>query len=80
MAVPIWKWMTTLLQAARDFGCDPCPGPKLEGWMKEAGFADVRAQKYKLPIGPWPKDEFLVRRVPLYTSYSGKGVTKVDGG
>ncbi|KAI4119546.1 MAG: hypothetical protein LQ345_000543 [Seirophora villosa] len=58
-AVPISKWITTLLQASRDFQRDPCPGPKLEGWMRDAGFADVQATRYKIPIGPWPKDKHL---------------------
>ncbi|KAL9009922.1 MAG: hypothetical protein Q9173_005091 [Seirophora scorigena] len=55
----ISKWITTLLQASRDFQRDPCPGPKLEGWMRDAGFADVQATRYKIPIGPWPKDKHL---------------------
>ncbi|KAI4179202.1 MAG: hypothetical protein LQ346_007246, partial [Caloplaca aetnensis] len=57
--LPISKWITTLLQAARDFGRDPCPGPKLEGWMKDAGFKDVQVSKYRIPIGPWAKDAHL---------------------
>ena len=61
MIVPISKWITTLLQAARDFGRDPCPGPKLAGYMRDAGFKDVQERKFKIPIGPWPKDKHLVR-------------------
>ncbi|KAI4272083.1 MAG: hypothetical protein L6R35_006495, partial [Caloplaca aegaea] len=57
--LPISRWITTLLQASRDFKRDPCPGPKLEGWMRDAGFADVHATRYKIPIGPWPKDKHL---------------------
>ncbi|KAL8865870.1 MAG: hypothetical protein Q9174_006647 [Haloplaca sp. 1 TL-2023] len=55
----ISKWITTLLDASRDFGRDPCPGPKLAGWMRDAGFQDVQETKYKLPIGPWPRDKHL---------------------
>ena len=54
------KWINHLLGAARGFGRDPCPGPKLEGWMKDAGFEGVRQEKYRLPVGPWPKDQHLV--------------------
>ncbi|KAL8999369.1 MAG: hypothetical protein Q9169_001795 [Polycauliona sp. 2 TL-2023] len=54
------KWVTTLLQAARDFGRDPCPGPRLAGYMRDAGYQDVQERKYKIPIGPWPKDKHLV--------------------
>lgn len=32
----ISQWIQTLLQASRDFGKDPSPGPKLESMMKEA--------------------------------------------
>ena len=56
----IQKWITILLDAARSFGRDPCPGQQLEEWMKEAGFQDVQHEKYRLPIGPWPKDKHLV--------------------
>ncbi|KAL8952043.1 MAG: hypothetical protein Q9222_002030 [Ikaeria aurantiellina] len=55
----VQEWITTLLQASRDFGRDPCPGPKLEGYMRDAGFKDVQSFKYKIPIGPWPKDKHL---------------------
>ncbi|KAL8690263.1 MAG: hypothetical protein Q9224_004447 [Gallowayella concinna] len=57
--LPIQKWITTLLAAARDFGRDPCPGPKLAGYMRDAGFKDVQERKYKIPIGPWAKDKHL---------------------
>jgi len=56
----ITKWANTLLKASRDFGRDPCPGTKLEGWMKDAGFEKLVAQKYRIPIGPWAKDKHLV--------------------
>ncbi|KAL9630712.1 MAG: hypothetical protein Q9164_006282 [Protoblastenia rupestris] len=55
------KWITTLLGASRDFNRNPCPGPQLEQWAKDAGFQNVTAQKYRIPIGPWPRDEHLVR-------------------
>ncbi|KAL8688934.1 MAG: hypothetical protein Q9218_005272 [Villophora microphyllina] len=58
--LPIMKWINTLLAACRDFKKDPCPGPNLAQNMRDAGFRDVQEMKYKLPIGPWPKDKFLV--------------------
>lgn len=54
------KWITTFNDAARRFGRDPCPGSKLEGWIKDAGFENVRHEKLRLPIGPWAKDKHLV--------------------
>lgn len=44
-------------------GVEPCPGPLLEGWLKDAGFTDVAAEKHVLPIGTWPADEHLVTEV-----------------
>ena len=35
------------------------PGPKLEEWVKDAGFVNVVHKKFKFPVGPWPKDEHL---------------------
>lgn len=65
----ISKWANTLLKASRDFGRDPCPGTKLEGWMREAGFEGLVAQKYRIPIGPWAKDKHLVRYHPTPRRY-----------
>ena len=55
------KWASTLLKACDDFGRTPNPGSKLEGWLKDAGYQGVTAQKYRIPIGPWAKDKHLVR-------------------
>lgn len=30
-----------------------------ESWIKEAGFVEVQTEKFKLPIGQWPKGERL---------------------
>ena len=62
----ISKWITTLIDAAYGFGRDPCPGSKLEGWMKDAGFENVQHEKFRLPIGPWAKDGHLVCSFPQY--------------
>ena len=58
--MPISEWITELLDASRNFQRDPCPGTKLEGWVKDAGFENLTVQRYKLPIGPWAKDPHLV--------------------
>jgi len=39
---------------------EPCPGPLLEGWMKEVGFKDVKAERFVWPVGTWPADKHLV--------------------
>lgn len=41
-------------------GYEPRPGPKLKGWLEEAGFVDIHVQKYRIPMGTWPKDKYYV--------------------
>ena len=54
------KWLDLFYEATRRIERDHQPGPKLEGWMRDAGFTDVVHQKFRTPIGRWPKDERLV--------------------
>lgn len=54
-----------LCDAARSLNRDPCPGSKLEGWVKDAGFKNVVHKRFKIPIGPWAKDPTL-KKVGLY--------------
>ena len=48
------------LAASRKNGMEPCPGPLLEGWLKDAGFEGVTAERHVLPVGTWPADKHLV--------------------
>ena len=48
------------LAASRKSGMEPCPGPRLEGWLKDAGFEGVTAERHVLPVGTWPADKHLV--------------------
>lgn len=54
-------WVRLLANAARTAGKEPFPGPKLEQWVRNAGFTNITHQKFKLPIGPWPRDQRQVR-------------------
>lgn len=36
------------------------PGPHLEAWFREAGFQNIHVQKYRVPLGAWPKDRHYV--------------------
>lgn len=49
-------WTDTLPKAGRMLGREPCPGPFLEQWVRDAGFTNITTKIYKLPIGPWPKN------------------------
>ncbi|OCL01421.1 S-adenosyl-L-methionine-dependent methyltransferase [Glonium stellatum] len=51
------KWVDILLDASRRNGREPSPGPLIEGWVKDAGFTNIRHKIVKLPIGPWAKDK-----------------------
>ena len=59
------KFNADFLKGATDAGMEPCPGPKLEGYLKNAGFVDVHAKKFILPVGTWPADKHLVRKTYL---------------
>ncbi|KAK4151117.1 S-adenosyl-L-methionine-dependent methyltransferase [Chaetomidium leptoderma] len=50
------KWITALLEAANKLGREPCTGPRLDGWVRDAGFTKVTHQRFRVPIGAWPKD------------------------
>jgi SAM-dependent methyltransferase len=54
------KWVDLLVEASKKMGRDHLPGGKLEGWVRDAGFTEVHHQKFRIPVGRWPKDERLV--------------------
>lgn len=53
------KFNTVFLDTCEQMGIDPCPGPKLEGYLKTAGFQDVVTERLVIPVGTWPKDKHL---------------------
>lgn len=60
------KAANLFIEGTRKNGMEPCPGPKFEGWVKEAGFTEIVHEKLAMPIGPWAKDKTLVC-VPFHT-------------
>ncbi|KAK6828806.1 hypothetical protein RU639_003314 [Aspergillus parasiticus] len=34
------------------------PGPHLGEWLQEAGFEEIHVEKYRAPVGGWPKDKY----------------------
>lgn len=54
---PIERWSKTLAEGMNKFGMDANPGPRLEGWVREAGFEDVQTTVLPYPVGTWPKDK-----------------------
>ncbi|MCJ1269642.1 hypothetical protein MMC22_009534 [Lobaria immixta] len=53
------KFNQEFRKASRAANAEPCPGPLLEGHLKDAGFEDVVTQKYVWPVGTWPADRHL---------------------
>ncbi|KAL9000018.1 MAG: hypothetical protein Q9169_001263 [Polycauliona sp. 2 TL-2023] len=53
------KFNNEFIRASREANIESCPGLYLEGWMKDAGFKDVKAERFIWPVGTWPKDKHL---------------------
>ncbi|KAI9877609.1 MAG: hypothetical protein M1830_003317 [Pleopsidium flavum] len=55
----IYKANREFISASKKMGMEPSPGPKLEAWVKEAGFTNVVHERMAMPIGTWPADKTL---------------------
>jgi SAM-dependent methyltransferase len=53
---PLVKLMDGLMEACDKIGRTLDPAPSFKGWVKDAGFENVKQQRFKLPVGSWPKD------------------------
>ncbi|KAF2802298.1 S-adenosyl-L-methionine-dependent methyltransferase [Mytilinidion resinicola] len=53
------QWATGVKHGISKFGLVAEPGPKLEGWVKDAGFTNVHHSVLPIPVGQWPKDKKL---------------------
>lgn len=60
------RWYKLFYKATRQHGRELSPGPKLEGWVRGAGFTDVVVKKMRVPVGRWPKDPKLVCTCPFF--------------
>ncbi|KAI4200862.1 MAG: hypothetical protein LQ350_003664 [Teloschistes chrysophthalmus] len=56
------KFNNEFIKASHQANIEPCPGLYLEQWMKDAGFKDVKGEKFVWPVGTWPKDKDLKER------------------
>jgi hypothetical protein len=54
------EFYNLLIDGCERMGRTACPGRHLKSWVEEAGFNNVRYEVFKLPLGPWPKDQRLV--------------------
>jgi SAM-dependent methyltransferase len=53
------RMMDGLMDAAGKIGRTMDPAPHMEGWAQHAGFTNINQQRFKLPIGSWPRDPGL---------------------
>ncbi|KAK7422755.1 hypothetical protein QQZ08_009380 [Neonectria magnoliae] len=56
---PMLQMMEYLLLACDKIGRTMDPAPYFGQWATEAGFTELREERFKLPIGTWPKDQRL---------------------
>ncbi|KAK3936812.1 S-adenosyl-L-methionine-dependent methyltransferase [Diplogelasinospora grovesii] len=56
---PMVQMMDGLMQACDKIGRTMDPAPSMKRWTEEAGFQGVKEERFKLPIGAWPKDARL---------------------
>lgn len=61
--LPAVRWVNLMFAGIQSLGREPSPGYQLEGWMKEAGFVNVKSQLLAIPVGPWPRDKNLVSKL-----------------
>ena len=54
------RWLDIAYGAEQNTQRSLRPGPKIEGWVRDAGFTNVHVVKNVLPLGTWPKDPKLV--------------------
>ncbi|KAG5967893.1 hypothetical protein E4U57_007971 [Claviceps arundinis] len=62
---PVKYLCETATRAFEKCGMETTLAPKLEPYLREAGFENIHCQIFKVPIGPWAKDRTM-RIVGLY--------------
>lgn len=56
---PLDRWTDEIIAGIKKVGLEPEPGPKLEGWIRDAGFINVKHKLLPIPVGTWPRDRRL---------------------
>lgn len=51
------QWGVLAAEASEMSGRKLDIAEKVGGWMRKAGFANIQEKQFKIPHGPWPKDE-----------------------
>ena len=53
-------WTGEIVEALKSFDREPEPGPKLEQWVRNAGFENIHHELLPIPCGLWPRDKRFV--------------------
>ncbi|PNY24049.1 Malonyl-[acyl-carrier protein] O-methyltransferase 1 [Tolypocladium capitatum] len=56
MASPLGRLIDRLKEAGKKIGRTMDPAPSFKPWAEAAGFVGVEEQRFRLPVGSWPKD------------------------
>lgn len=72
------KWTQYIVEGVRRFGTEPEPGPKLEGWVRRAGFINLNSFARQIPCGAWPKDTHWKRVGALNLSQFSDGLDSIS--
>lgn len=56
---PLVRMMDLLKDACNQIGRTMDPAPHFRNWLEDAGFTHIREERFKLPVGAWPKDPRL---------------------
>lgn len=59
------EYFDQIIPAFLKAGHDIRHGRNIEEWVKKAGFVNIQAKRYLVPLGTWPKDKRQVRTLPL---------------
>jgi hypothetical protein len=54
------EWAKEIVSGLEAMGREPEPGPKLEQWVRDAGFTNVNHQCLPIPVGRWPEGRRMV--------------------
>lgn len=60
------RYCKEVMGAFEKAGYPTRPGSHLAEWFREAGFVDIHVKKYRVPMGPWPKDPHYVCGTGFY--------------
>jgi hypothetical protein len=54
---PLCFFSRTFVEACKVAGMEGDIAPKLEGWLKDAGFVNIQVKIHKPAIGTWPAEK-----------------------